>query len=122
MASKKISDYTPISGGGFDNDDLFDVSEHLGDGVYETRSITGAEIKASTGGSAVFTIDLTDALTVTFYAPSDLTIDSTDNIVNSPITTILVRGLAYTLGTSITKGDDINVTVSTNAVVNLITY
>ena len=121
MANKKISDYTPISGGVFDNDDLFDVSEHLGDGVYETRSITGAEIKASTGGSAVFTIDLMDALTVTFYAPQALSIDSVTDVVNSPTTTILVGGSAYTLGTAITAGQSINVTVSTNAVVNLIT-
>ena len=75
----------------------------------------------STGGSTVFTIDLMDALTVTFYAPEALSIDSVTDIVNSPTTTILVGGAAYTLGTAITAGQSINVTVSTNAVINLIT-
>tara|TARA_R110001606_G_scaffold56821_1_gene137657 strand:+ start:14151 stop:14516 length:366 start_codon:yes stop_codon:yes gene_type:complete len=119
MASKKISDYTPITGGGFGNDDLFDISEHLGSSVYQTRSITGAEIKASF--PPVFTIDLIDALTVTFYAPEALSIDSVTDVVNSPTTTILVGGSAYTLGTAITAGQSINVTVSVNAVVNLVT-
>ena len=73
------------------------------------------------GGSTVFTIDLIDALTVTFYAPEALSIDSVTDIVNSPTTTILVGGSAYTLGAAITAGQSINITVSTNAVVNLIT-
>lgn len=56
--AQKISDYTAITGGVFDDDDLFDVSEHTGSGIYQTRSITGAEIKASiSGGSPIATAD-----------------------------------------------------------------
>ena len=116
MSDSKISDLsasTALTG-------TEDVAIVQGGNTVKTTAQDIANLSTG-GGSTVFTIDLMDALTVTFYAPSDITIDSTDNIVNSPTTTILVRGSAYTLGTSITKGDDINVTVSTNAVVNLIT-
>jgi hypothetical protein len=119
--SEKISNYTPITGGKFDDDDLFDVSQDIGAGLYQTRSITGAEIKASVIVSPVYTIDLIDVLTVTFYAPQALSIDSVTDIVNAPTTTILVAGGAYVLGDPITIGQSINVTVSTNAVVQLIT-
>jgi hypothetical protein len=64
--AQKISDYTGITGGIFDDDDLFDISEHIGSGLYQTRSITGAEIKASiSGGSPLADADQTIATTGT---------------------------------------------------------
>ena len=59
--------------------------------------------------------------TVELYAPLSFSIDSVTNIVNAPTTTILVNTAAYTLGTSIPTGAKITVTVSTAAVVQLIT-
>lgn len=72
----------------------------------------------------LFTIDLIDVSTVTFYAPYDMEIDSYSDIFNiSPATvTILSNGAPYTLSTLITAGRAINITVSVAAVVNLNTY
>tara|TARA_R110002074_G_scaffold326821_1_gene497309 strand:- start:495 stop:842 length:348 start_codon:yes stop_codon:yes gene_type:complete len=69
----------------------------------------------------LYTVELIDVLTVDFYAPLSFSIDSITNIVNAPTTTILVAGASYTLGTSIAIGAKITVTVSTAAVVQLIT-
>jgi len=69
----------------------------------------------------IYTVELIDVLTVDFYAPLSFSIDSVTDIVNAPTTTILVAGSAYTLGTSIATGAKITVTVSTAAVVQLIT-
>ena len=69
----------------------------------------------------LYTVELIDVLTVDFYAPLSFSIDSITDIVNAPTTTILVAGAAYTLGTSIAIGAKITVTVSTAAVVQLIT-
>jgi len=66
-----------------------------------------------------FTVELIDVLTVDFYAPSVFNIDSVTDIVNVPTTTILVAGVAYTLGTSIALGAKITVTVSAAAVIQL---
>jgi hypothetical protein len=68
-----------------------------------------------------YTVELMDALTVDFYAPFDLKINSVSNLVNSPVTTILDDGAAYTLGNTILAGSKITVTVNTAAVVNLTT-
>ena len=117
---KKISDYTPITGDIVYDDDLMDVSQHLGFSVYQTRSLTIAGLKKSM--PPIYTIDLMDALDVTFYCPIDnISIDSVSDFVNSPTTTILVAGGAYSFGTDISIGDTIKVSVTVNAVVQLIT-
>jgi hypothetical protein len=69
----------------------------------------------------LYTVELIDVLTVDFYAPLSFSVDSVTDILNAPTTTILVAGAAYTLGTSIAIGAKITVTVSTAAVVQLIT-
>ncbi len=69
----------------------------------------------------IYTVDLMDVLTVTFYAPMALSIDSVSNIVNAPVTTITVAGSAYVLGTAITIGQEIVVSVDVNGVIQLIT-
>ena len=66
-----------------------------------------------------YTIELMDALTVDFYAPYALKIDSVTNILNAPTTTLKDDGVAYTLGNTIASGSKITVTVTTAAVVTL---
>ena len=67
----------------------------------------------------IFTIELVDALTVDFYAPYNLKINTVTNVFNAPTTTILDDGVAYTLTNTIAVGSIITVTVDTAAVVNL---
>ena len=67
----------------------------------------------------VYTIELIDALTVDFYAPYDLKINSVTDILNTPTTTIDDDGVAYVLGATIASGSKVTVTVDTAAVVNL---
>jgi hypothetical protein len=66
-----------------------------------------------------YTVELIDALTVDFYAPYNLSIDSVTNILNSPTTTLKDDGVSYTLGNTIASGSKITVTVNTAAVVTL---
>ena len=68
---------------------------------------------------ATFTVDLSSDLTVDFYAPYDLKINSVTNIVNAPTTTISVNSGSYTLGNLIDQGDMITVDVDVNGVINL---
>ena len=67
----------------------------------------------------VYTIELVDALTVDFYAPYALKINSVNNVLNTPTITILDDGVAYTLTNTIAIGSKITVTASTASVVNL---
>lgn len=67
----------------------------------------------------VYTIELIAALTVDFYAPYNMKINSVSNVLNSPTTTIQDDNVAYVLGATIAAGSKITVTVNTAAVVNL---
>lgn len=67
----------------------------------------------------VYTIELMDVLTVDFYAPYDMKINTVTNIKNSPTTTIQDDGVAYTLTNTILLGSKVTVTVNTAGVVNL---
>lgn len=67
----------------------------------------------------VYTIELIAALTVDFYAPYNMKINSVTNILNSPTTTIQDDNVAYVLGATIAAGSKITVTVNTVSVVNL---
>jgi hypothetical protein len=67
----------------------------------------------------IFTIELVDALTVDFYAPYNLKINTVTNVFNAPTTTILDDGVAYTLTNTIAVGSKVTVTVNTASVVNL---
>jgi hypothetical protein len=69
--------------------------------------------------NVIFTLELMDSLTVDFYAPYNLQINSVTNIVNSPTTTILDDGSPYTLTNTIAVGSKITTSVSTASVVNL---
>jgi len=66
-----------------------------------------------------WTIELIDVLTTDFYAPFNMQIDSIVNILNTPITTLLLNGFSYTLSDPINSGDKITVTVDTAAVITL---
>ena len=67
----------------------------------------------------VYTIELIAALTVDFYAPYNMKINTISNILNSPTTTIQDDNVAYVLGATIAAGSKITVTVNTASVVNL---
>ena len=67
----------------------------------------------------VYTVELMDALTVDFYAPYDLKINTTTNIKNAPTITIQDDGAAYTLTNTIAVGSKITVTASVAGVTNL---
>jgi hypothetical protein len=67
----------------------------------------------------IYTIELMDALTVDFYAPYDLKINTTTNIKNAPVITIQDDGAAYTLTNTIAVGSKVTVTASVAGVVNL---
>jgi len=89
------------------------------------RGLTGEQGPAGPSGStqndntATYTIELVDVLSVVFYAPQDLKITSTTNILNSPTITILDDGVAYTLGNTILIGSAITVTADIAGVTNL---
>jgi hypothetical protein len=68
---------------------------------------------------STFTIDLTDELTVDFYAPYNLKINTITNIVNSPTVILKVNDVVYTLEDLILQGDKITVEADINGVINL---
>jgi hypothetical protein len=69
---------------------------------------------------ATFTIDLSTELTVDFYAPYDLRINSFQLIVGSDVILIKINDVPYTgLGDLINQGDKITVEAASNLVVNL---
>ena len=68
---------------------------------------------------ATFTIELLDLLSVDFYAPNDLKINTTTVINGLGVVSLQVNDLSYTLGTVINQGDKITVSVDTASVVNL---
>jgi len=106
---------------GRNNTDFKVQAKGTGDLILETNNVERLKITAA--GNLIFnffyTIELIAALTVDFYAPFNLKINSISNLVNSPTTTILDDGVVYTLGNTITAGSKITVTVNTAAVVNL---
>lgn len=102
------------------------------EGVDEIHELHDVEISGETKGDGleydgtkwvnrgiVYTIELIDALTVDFYAPYDLKINTVTDILNTPVTTIEDDGVPYTLTNTILAGSKVTVTVDTAAVVNL---
>jgi len=118
MQNKRISELASASG--ISANDLLITSEYNGVS-FDSKSITGFDASQSLRllAPVLWTIDLMDSTSVDIYAPYALSIDSVANVKNSPTTTILKNGSAYTLGTSIAIGDTINISVSTASVINL---
>jgi len=106
---------------GRNNTDFKVQAKGTGNLILETSNTE--RLKITDTGNLIFnffyTIELMAALTLDFYAPFNLKINSISNLVNSPTTTILDDGAAYTLGNTITAGSKITVTVNTAAVINL---
>jgi hypothetical protein len=106
---------------GRNNTDFKVQAKGTGNLILETSNTE--RLKITDTGNLIFnffyTIELMAALTIDFYAPFNLKINSISNLVNSPTTTILDDGAGYTLGNTITAGSKITVTVNTAAVVNL---
>jgi len=67
----------------------------------------------------VYTIELIDNLSVDFYAPYDLIINSISNVLGVPTVTILDDGAAYTLTNTILSGSKITINVTVASVLNL---
>ena len=68
-----------------------------------------------------YTVELVDALTVDFYAPYNLRIDSITNILNAPTVTLKDDNVTYTAGSGVTiaVGSKITVAVNTASVITL---
>ena len=80
----------------------------------------GTTFPLNVGGSdELWTIELIDAQSVDFYAPYNLIISSSNNILNSPTIQIKDDGVTYTLGNIISSGSKITVNASTASVINL---
>jgi hypothetical protein len=86
---------------------------------YKLNPITGKLDYYESTLDIIFTIELVDALTVDFYAPYDLKINTVSNILNSPTISIEDDGLPYTLTNTILSGSKITVIANTISVVNL---
>ena len=86
---------------------------------YKFNPLTGKLDYYEGSSNIIYTIELIDALTVDFYAPYDMKINSVSNILNVPITTIDDDNVAYVLTNTIAAGSKVTVTVDTAAVVNL---
>ena len=70
--------------------------------------------------ATTFTVELIGTvLTVDFYAPKAMRINTVTNLVFSPTTTLQVNNVAYTLTNLIAIGAKVTVTVSTASVINL---
>jgi hypothetical protein len=67
----------------------------------------------------IYTIEVIDYLSVSFYAPFDMKINSITNLVNAPFVSIEDDGMIYSLLNTISGGSKVTVTVSTASVINL---
>jgi len=82
---------------------------------YPTTLAIVTELKNTT-----ITVELIDLLTINFYAPGALRINTTALISGSGTITLKVNDAAYTLGALIAQGAKITVETTTASVYNLI--
>ena len=95
-----------------------DYEANFTDRSLVTKQYVGTAI-SDASLAAVFTVELIDELTVDFYAPDDLKINTVDSIVGTPVVTLKVNDVAYVLTSLITQGSKITVEVNIQSVVNL---
>lgn len=99
-------------------------------GTQNASTITGLAVVATTNdyndldnlpdlSIRIFTIELIDVLTLDFYAPFNIQINTITDLVNLPTTIVEVNNVVYVLGNPINAGDKITVTVDLAAVVQL---
>ena len=131
MAGKKISELNAL-GANFANADLFEISKEVGEGSYESKKITGAEMISSVSLEAIGvacsdeTTDLTTgAAKVTFRMPYALTVTGVRASVTtapegSTITVDINEGGSSILSTliSIDAGENTSTTAATPPVVS----
>ena len=67
----------------------------------------------------VWTVELIDAQSVDFYAPYNLIISSSSNVLNSPDIQLKDDTVTYQFGNTISAGSKITVNSSTASVINL---
>jgi hypothetical protein len=67
----------------------------------------------------IWTIELMNALSVDFYAPYNMSISSSTNILGSPTITLYDDNVLYSLGSDIGIGSKITVVASVSGVTNL---
>jgi hypothetical protein len=67
----------------------------------------------------VWTVELIDAQSVDFYAPYNLIISSSSNVLNSPDIQVKDDTVTYQFGNTISAGSKITVNSSTASVINL---
>ena len=82
-------------------------------------AIDELSIGVDNSSTIIYTLELIDYLTVSFYAPFDIKINSITNLVNAPFVSIEDDGAAYSLTNTILAGSKVTVTVNTAAVINL---
>jgi hypothetical protein len=86
---------------------------------FAQTSATASILSGFDPNAATFTIELIDALTVDFYAPDDLRINTTSSISGSVTASLSVNNSAYTLTNLINQGNKITVTAASASVFNL---
>ena len=86
---------------------------------FAQTAATASVLNGFDPNAATFTIELIDALTVDFYAPDDLRINTTSSISGSVTASLSVNNSAYTLTNLINQGDKITVTAVSASVFNL---
>jgi hypothetical protein len=86
---------------------------------FAQTAATASVLNGFDPNAATFTIELIDALTVDFYAPDDLRINTTSSISGSVTASLSVNNSAYTLTNLIDQGDKITVTAVSASVFNL---
>ena len=80
----------------------------------------GTTFPINVGGSdELWTIELIDAQSVDFYAPYNLIISSSNNVLNSPTLQIRDDNVTYQFGNTISAGSKITVNASVASVINL---
>ena len=107
----------------FDYYESGDTIESLSDVAYPTTRAKGDILEYDgtrwVNKGIVYTIELIDNLSVDFYAPYDLKINSISNVLGVPTVTILDDGAAYTLTNTILSGSIITINVTVASVLNL---
>ena len=109
----------PTIGSNINKDEGVSITNPQNGEVLVYNSTNGLFENSVNFNDATFTVELIDLLTVDFYAPADLKINSTTVISGSGTITIQVNDAAYTLGDVIQQGDKITVSTTTASVVNL---
>jgi hypothetical protein len=88
-----------------------------GDGTTFPLTVSGGGDVAS--GDELWVIELIDAQSVDFYAPYDLIISSSTNVLYTPTIVLKDDNTSYTYGNTITAGSKITVNSSTIGIINL---